>query len=142
MKELSFEQIDRAEAQLGDGWSIDRVIAWMCRRLDPACSFDDDDGRGGWSLAKIVWREASDDEGGHRGGRYRPVLNVRHFNPCEYGAVSYGGDGMDFDIGASPVKNKAFSRLARATRELTKEDLRRYVAEEAACRTQRGAAAA
>ena len=129
MKELSFEQIDRAEAQLGDGWSIDRVIAWESRRLEPACDFDDDDGRGGWSLAKIVWREASDDE-------------VRHFNPCEYGVVSYGGDGMDFDIGARPVKNKAFSRLARATRELTKEDLRRYVAEEAACRTQRGAAAA
>lgn len=139
MKELSFEQIDRAEAQLGDGWDIDRVIAWMCRRLEPARSFDDDDGRGGWSLVKIIWREAHDGEGTHRGGKYRPVLNVRHFNPCEYGVVSYGGDGMDFDIGAKPVKNKAFSRLARATRELTPEDLRRFVAKEAAGRAHQGA---
>ena len=134
MRELSWLQIERAKEQLGDGW----FIASSRYRLDPICCFDDEDGRGGWSMASIVWRDVPDDEGLAHSGKYRPVLNVRHFNPCEYGVVSYGGDGMDFDIGAQPVKHKAFSRLARATRELTPEDLRWYVAKEAEGRTQRG----
>lgn len=142
MRELSWKQIESAEEQLGDGWMIDRVMASECRRLSPIYGFDDEDGRRGWSLARVVWRESRDDEGAVRVRTYRPVLNVQHFNPCEYVSDSCGGDGMDFEIGAKPVKHKAFSRLARATRVLTTEDLRRYVAKEAADRAQRGAAIA
>lgn len=152
MGKLSREQIDRAREQLGDGWALDLRMAAIWGMKVPVYRIEDEDD-GGYVDVTVDWREVEETRATDYGavlhipsGTYRPAIEVRHYVRDGRGNASYysgcGMGGLSFAVEVEPVRRRTFARLARITRELTTEDLRRYVAEEAERRTQRGLAIA